>query len=77
MFILNEWARATYSVEKGYWYARSPEFMHTEVMQTLRWLRVTGDTIFALGAIALVWFVAGLKTGHSIRGDKAQDSVVK
>jgi nitric oxide reductase subunit B len=41
--------------------------MHTEVMQTLRWLRVPGDTLFALGAIALVWFVAGLKTGHSLK----------
>ena len=61
--LMQTWA----SVEKGYWYARSPEFMHTDVMQTLRWLRVPGDTIFALGAVALVWFVAGLKTGHSIR----------
>jgi nitric oxide reductase subunit B len=61
--LMQTWA----SVEKGYWYARSPEFMHTDVMQTLRWLRVPGDTVFALGAIALVWFVAGLKTGHSIR----------
>jgi nitric oxide reductase subunit B len=26
-------------------------------MQTLRWLRVPGDTIFALGALALVGFV--------------------
>lgn len=61
--LLQTWA----SVEKGYWYARSPEFLHTDVMQTLRWLRVPGDTIFALGAIALVMFVAGLKTGHSLR----------
>ena len=29
--LMQTWA----SVEKGYWYARSPEFMHTEVMQTL------------------------------------------
>lgn len=61
--LMQTWA----SVEKGYWYARSPEFLHTPVMQTLRWLRVPGDTIFALGAIALVLFVAGLKTGHSIQ----------
>jgi nitric oxide reductase subunit B len=60
--LMQTWA----SVEHGYWYARSPEFMHTDVMQTLRWLRVPGDTIFALGALALVWFVAGLKTGHSV-----------
>lgn len=53
------------SVETGYWYARSSEFMQTELMQTLRWMRVPGDTIFFLGAVALVVFVAGLKTGHS------------
>jgi nitric oxide reductase subunit B len=55
------------SVEHGYWYARSSEFMHTDLMQTLRWLRVPGDTIFFLGAVALVVFVAGLKSGRSFR----------
>lgn len=69
--LMQTWA----SVERGYWYARSPEFMHTDVMQTLRWLRVPGDTIFALGAIALVWFVAGLKTGHSLREAEPQSSL--
>jgi len=53
------------SVETGYWFARSSEFMQTDLMQTLRWMRVPGDTIFFLGAIALVWFVLGLWTGHS------------
>lgn len=42
------------------WSARSPEFMQTELMQTLRWLRLFGDTIFAIGAIAFVWFAIGL-----------------
>ncbi|MCA9102621.1 MAG: nitric-oxide reductase large subunit [Planctomycetales bacterium] len=55
------------SVEHGYWYARSSEFMQTDLMQTLRWLRVPGDTLFFLGAVALVIFVAGLKTGRSFR----------
>ena len=55
------------SVEHGYWYARSSEFMQTDLMQNLRWMRVTGDTIFFLGAVALVVFVAGLKSGHSFR----------
>jgi nitric oxide reductase subunit B len=41
--------------------------MQTPVMQTLRWLRIPGDTVFFLGALALVMFVAGLKTGHSFR----------
>jgi nitric oxide reductase subunit B len=60
--LMQTWA----SVTNGYWYARSAEFMQTDVMQTLRWLRVLGDTTFAVGAIALVWFIAGLTTGHSI-----------
>ena len=61
--LMQTWA----SVEHGYWYARSPEFMQTDTMQWLRWMRVPGDTVFFLGAVALVWFVAGLKTGHSFR----------
>ena len=55
------------SVEHSYWYARSSEFMQTDLMQTLRWMRVPGDTIFFFGAVALVLFVAGLKTGHSFK----------
>lgn len=55
------------SVEHGYWYARSAEFMQTDLMQTLKWMRVPGDTIFFLGAVTLVIFVAGLKTGHSFK----------
>ncbi len=61
--LMQTWA----SVDHGYWYARSAEFMQTPVMQTLRWMRVPGDTIFFLGAVSLVVFVAGLKTGHSFR----------
>jgi nitric oxide reductase subunit B len=48
------------SVSVGYWSARSPEFMQTEIMQSLRWMRLFGDTIFAIGAIAFVWFAIGL-----------------
>jgi nitric oxide reductase subunit B len=59
--LMQTWA----SVETGYRYARSPEFMQTPVMDTLRWLRVIGDTIFALGAVALAMFVLGLRTGGS------------
>lgn len=61
--LLQTWA----SVEKGTWYARSAEFMQTPLMDTLRWMRVVGDTIFAVGVMALGWFVLGLKTGWSIR----------
>jgi nitric oxide reductase subunit B len=51
--LLQTWA----SVDKGYWYARSSEFLQTPTMQTLRWMRAPGDTLFALGAIVLVLFV--------------------
>ena len=48
------------SVSVGYWSARSSEFMQTDLMQTLRWLRMIGDSIFALGAIAFVYFALNL-----------------
>ncbi|HEX2920271.1 MAG TPA: nitric-oxide reductase large subunit [Bacteroidales bacterium] len=54
------------SVKEGLWYARSAEFMQTPFVHTLKWLRVIGDTIFALGTLALAWFVFGLKGGWSI-----------
>ena len=44
------------SISVGYWSARSPEFMQTSLMQSLRWMRMVGDTIFAVGAVAWVWF---------------------
>ena len=55
------------SVEYGMWYARSAEFLQTDLVGTLRWLRVIGDTIFAIGMVALAWFVLGFVTGWSIR----------
>ena len=58
------------SVEHGYWYARSSEFLQTPLMQTLRWMRVPGDTVFFFGAVGLVLFIAGLKSGHSFRRSK-------
>jgi nitric oxide reductase subunit B len=60
--LLQAWA----SVTHGMWYARSAEFLQTDLMDTLRWLRVVGDTIFAIGIVGLGWFVLGLKTGWSV-----------
>jgi nitric oxide reductase subunit B len=61
------------SVKHGMWYARSAEFMQGPMMSTFRWLRVIGDTIFALGTLALGWFVIGLKTGWSVDKTKKLD----
>ncbi|MGE0820777.1 MAG: nitric-oxide reductase large subunit [Candidatus Binatia bacterium] len=63
--LLQTWA----SVEHGMWYARSAEFLQTDLMNTLRWLRLVGDTIFTLGTLALGWFVLGLKTGWSLQAE--------
>ncbi len=45
-------------LEHGYWYARSAEFMSRPLIHLLVWMRVPGDTIFALGALTIAWFVA-------------------
>jgi len=60
-------AQTVASVKYGLWYARSAEFLESPTLQTIRWLRVIGDTIFATGALFLGWFVFGLKSGWSVR----------
>ena len=45
------------SVKEGMWYARSAEFMQQPVVNVFKWLRTIGDTIFAVGSLALFWFV--------------------
>jgi nitric oxide reductase subunit B len=62
------------SAQEGLWYARSAEFLQHPHIHTLKWLRVIGDTLFALGTVALVWFVFGLKFGWSIaKGQKLEE----
>ena len=41
---------------QDYAYARSAEVIQGTVMQTLVWLRVPGDTVFAVGVFAFAWF---------------------
>lgn len=50
------------SVEYGYWYARSAEFLYTETMQIFKWSRVFGDTLFSIGIVLFVWFVLKFRT---------------
>jgi nitric oxide reductase subunit B len=61
--IMQTWA----SVEHGYWYARSAEFLYSPTVQVFKWLRAIGDTIFAVGAVTIALFVFGLATGHSLK----------
>jgi len=59
--LLQTWA----SVDTGYWYSRSSEFLGSDIVETFRWLRVPGDTIFFVGSIALIIFVYGIRSGSS------------
>ncbi|MAL03076.1 MAG: nitric oxide reductase large subunit [Arenimonas sp.] len=48
------------AMNHGYWFARSAEFMQQPIVDMLVWMRVPGDTIFSVGALALAWFVLRL-----------------
>jgi len=48
------------AIDHGYAYARSAEFMHQPLVELLVWMRVPGDVIFSIGAVALTWFVMRL-----------------
>ncbi|TAK39945.1 MAG: nitric-oxide reductase large subunit [Lysobacteraceae bacterium] len=65
------------AIEHGYWYARSAEFMGRPIVDMLVWLRVPGDTVFSIGALALAWFVLRLwispKRDTSIVGTTEQE----
>jgi len=57
--------QANAAIGTGVWWARSAEFLQTPLMQNLRWFRAIGDTVFAIGALMLAWFIVGLLTGRS------------
>jgi nitric oxide reductase subunit B len=72
--LLQTWA----SVEHGYWYARSAEFLQSPTMSFLRWLRVIGDTIFAIGIVTLVAAIAKMtirRRSQVVAGDKTTNAL--
>jgi nitric oxide reductase subunit B len=52
--------QAAASISHGLWYARSPEIVHSRVMEALVWLRVPGDIVFAAGGLFLVAYALRL-----------------
>ncbi|HEX4943709.1 MAG TPA: nitric-oxide reductase large subunit [Usitatibacteraceae bacterium] len=54
--IYQAWA----SITHGLWFARSAEMIHSPVMETLVWLRVPGDIVFAIGGVFLGVYAAAL-----------------
>ncbi len=55
--------QALVSFDRGYWHARAPDLLHSPLMETLVWLRVPGDVVFALGALLLLVFLARIEFG--------------
>lgn len=47
-------------IENGYWYARSPAVIHSELVEMLVWLRVPGDILFGVGGIFIGIFMVKL-----------------
>lgn len=52
--------QAYHSINTGLWFARSPEVVHSSVMETLVWLRVPGDIVFAIGSVFLAIYAVYL-----------------
>jgi nitric oxide reductase subunit B len=64
------------ALANGYWHARRPEFFARADVRTLEWLRLVGDTVFIVGGIGpLVYLalrmVANRKRPGSISADEA------
>ncbi|MGE5097510.1 MAG: nitric-oxide reductase large subunit [Betaproteobacteria bacterium] len=61
------------SITKGLWYARSPEVIHSKIMEAFVWLRVPGDVVFAFGAAFLAVYALRLlvtKPGKPVLADE-------
>ncbi|MBE0620173.1 MAG: nitric-oxide reductase large subunit [Burkholderiales bacterium] len=69
--IYQAWA----SVSKGIWFARSPEVIHSPLMEALVWMRVPGDLVFAFGALLLALFALRLWLGgRRLRAEAAPEA---
>jgi nitric oxide reductase subunit B len=44
------------SITKGYSFARDSDLLYSPVVQTLKWFRMIGDTIFSVGIFYFCWF---------------------
>ncbi|TKB45994.1 nitric-oxide reductase large subunit [Ferrimonas sediminicola] len=48
------------AIDHGYWFARSPEVLQSELVRQLVWWRVPGDILFAIGGMFIAMFLFGL-----------------
>ena len=64
------------AVTHGYWYARSAEFLHSPLMQSLVWWRVPGDLVFSAGVLLIALFAIKLWLGGRGRREVAPAGAV-
>lgn len=50
-------------LKHGYWYARSPAVIHSQIITELTWLRMPGDILFSIGGICIAIFMLRLVQG--------------
>jgi nitric oxide reductase subunit B len=43
-------------IDHGYWFARSPEVIHSPLVETLVWMRMPGDILFSFGGLFMGYF---------------------
>jgi nitric oxide reductase subunit B len=65
------------AIAKGTWWARSPALLDSPLFQTLKWLRVPGDILFAVGGVLLAWWTLGLLTGGSVEQAPVTEGTVR
>lgn len=44
-------------IDNGYWFARSPEVIHSPLVETLVWMRMPGDVLFGFGGLFMGYFL--------------------
>jgi nitric oxide reductase subunit B len=60
------------AIDHGYWYARSAEFMQQPLVDLLVWMRMPGDIILSIGALALTYFVIRLWIRPQLEGEEEE-----
>ena len=58
------------SITQGLWFARSPEFVHSSLMEAFVWLRVPGDIVFAARSARFI--LSFVKLGAVLDGGTSQ-----
>jgi nitric oxide reductase subunit B len=60
------------AVANGYWHAREPAFFQSDLVNLLEWLRMPGDTIFIVGGIFPIVYLAIRMFIHRNRADTSE-----